>query len=213
LNAIYLDASLLVSLFIDDLFTFRAKAFLQREAWMLLVSDLAAAEFASAIARHVRMRNWRRPTLAWSFLILIPGQPARPGGSRPARQILSLQKHSSGGLTFRCAHPTRSISQRRNTSARQSLHLTIRWPPAHARSQRRWRPPEAARQFSLAEACRATMVDSTQAGIVVPVAQSYSDVQSAASDLICIISGKRASCVAGRVFRGGSGSEEQRLWR
>jgi uncharacterized protein len=57
LSTIYLDASVLVPLFINDPFTFRAKAFLHSEAWMLIISDLAAAEFASAIARLVRMRN------------------------------------------------------------------------------------------------------------------------------------------------------------
>jgi predicted nucleic acid-binding protein len=54
--SIYLDASVLVSLFIDDALTARADAFLRTHPSILIVSDFAAAEFASAIARRVRMR-------------------------------------------------------------------------------------------------------------------------------------------------------------
>lgn len=53
----YLDASLLVPLFKDDHFSSRSEAFLSSNGWILFVSDFAAAEFASAIARHVRMRG------------------------------------------------------------------------------------------------------------------------------------------------------------
>jgi predicted nucleic acid-binding protein len=52
--SIYLDASVLVALFTDDRFTRRADAFLRANASVLIVSDFAAAEFASVIARHVR---------------------------------------------------------------------------------------------------------------------------------------------------------------
>jgi predicted nucleic acid-binding protein len=57
LSLVYLDASILVPLFKDDRFTSRAEAFLQNSRSTLLVSDFAAAEFASAVARHVRMRS------------------------------------------------------------------------------------------------------------------------------------------------------------
>ena len=55
--SVYLDASLLVPLFKDDRFSSRSEAFLSSNGWTLFVSDFAAAEFASAIARHVRMRG------------------------------------------------------------------------------------------------------------------------------------------------------------
>ena len=52
--SVYLDASVLVALFTDDPFTNRADSFLRVNSSVLIVSDLAAAEFASVIARHVR---------------------------------------------------------------------------------------------------------------------------------------------------------------
>jgi predicted nucleic acid-binding protein len=52
--SVYLDASVLVALFTDDPFTHRADRFLRTNASVLIVSYFAAAEFASAVARHVR---------------------------------------------------------------------------------------------------------------------------------------------------------------
>ena len=52
---IYLDASVLVALFTNDPFSARADAFLRTEAPTVAISDFAAAEFASAVARRVRM--------------------------------------------------------------------------------------------------------------------------------------------------------------
>jgi predicted nucleic acid-binding protein len=54
---VYLDASVLVSLFASDSMTSRADAFLQSQPSVLIVSDFAAAEFASAIARDVRTKT------------------------------------------------------------------------------------------------------------------------------------------------------------
>ena len=51
---IYLDASVLVALLTDDALTKRADAFLRSNGALLIVSDFAAAEVASVIARHVR---------------------------------------------------------------------------------------------------------------------------------------------------------------
>ncbi len=55
--SVYLDASVLVALFSTDTFTGRARAFLRSRLPFLVVSDFAAAEFASAIARQVRTRQ------------------------------------------------------------------------------------------------------------------------------------------------------------
>jgi uncharacterized protein len=55
--SVYLDASILVALFTDDPFTARADNFLRTNALVLIVSDFAAAEFASVIARHVRTKE------------------------------------------------------------------------------------------------------------------------------------------------------------
>ncbi len=54
---VYLDASVLVALFTIDLFSVRAATMLATQLPELLVSDFAAAEFASAVSRRVRTRN------------------------------------------------------------------------------------------------------------------------------------------------------------
>lgn len=54
---VYLDASALVSFFVNDPFTSRIRSFLDNELPDPVVSDFAAAEFASATARLVRMRH------------------------------------------------------------------------------------------------------------------------------------------------------------
>lgn len=52
---IYLDASALVSLFMADIRTAAIRALLRAEQPVVGVSDFASAEFASAVARRVRM--------------------------------------------------------------------------------------------------------------------------------------------------------------
>ena len=51
---VYLDASVIVALLTNDLLTGRARTLLQSESLTLFVSDFAAAEVASVIARRVR---------------------------------------------------------------------------------------------------------------------------------------------------------------
>ncbi len=51
---VYLDASVLVALLTNDPLTARADAFLRAGPPVLVLSDFAAAEFASALARRVR---------------------------------------------------------------------------------------------------------------------------------------------------------------
>jgi len=52
----YLDASLIVPIFVHDAFSDRALALLEQPSLRVVVSDFAAAEFASAMSRLVRMR-------------------------------------------------------------------------------------------------------------------------------------------------------------
>jgi uncharacterized protein len=54
--SVYLDASALVPLFANDALSERADAILRANQSTLIVSDFAAAEFASAIARRMRTR-------------------------------------------------------------------------------------------------------------------------------------------------------------
>ncbi len=53
--SLYLDSSVVVALLTDDALHVRADGFLRGETDALLVSDLVAAEFASALARQVRV--------------------------------------------------------------------------------------------------------------------------------------------------------------
>ncbi len=57
---VYLDASVLVALLTTDPLTSRAEAFLRDTLPQLLLSDFAAAEFASVVARRVRIREVTR---------------------------------------------------------------------------------------------------------------------------------------------------------
>src|SRR5579863_7775305 len=54
----YLDTNILVALLTPEPFSGRADAFLQSNNEPLIVSDFAAAEFSSAVARRVRMREF-----------------------------------------------------------------------------------------------------------------------------------------------------------
>ncbi len=54
---VYLDASVVVALLTIDPHTGRAETFLRGHAPILILSDFAAAEFVSAVARRVRTRH------------------------------------------------------------------------------------------------------------------------------------------------------------
>lgn len=51
----YLDTSVIANLLLAEQFSERAEAFADRKRSALVVSNFAAAEFSSVIARHVRM--------------------------------------------------------------------------------------------------------------------------------------------------------------
>ena len=65
--SVYLDANVLVAFFATDPFSSRAVAFLQTQTPALVISDFAAAEFASAIARRVRMNELLRDQASRAF--------------------------------------------------------------------------------------------------------------------------------------------------
>ena len=54
---VYLDASVIVALLTPDLLSVRADAFFRAQRHLVIVSDFAAAEFASVVARRVRTRD------------------------------------------------------------------------------------------------------------------------------------------------------------
>jgi predicted nucleic acid-binding protein len=53
----YLDASVVVALFVIDPSSARAEAFASANPEVFIISDFGAAEFASAVARRVRTRD------------------------------------------------------------------------------------------------------------------------------------------------------------
>jgi len=63
----YLDANILVALLTPEPFSGRADRFLQSNTAPLIVSDFAAAEFSSAVARRVRMRDFTRDQARITF--------------------------------------------------------------------------------------------------------------------------------------------------
>ncbi len=65
--SVYLDASVLVSLFVDDANSVTAMRKVGRLSELVVVSDLAAAEFASAIARLVRVRDLAEAVASAAF--------------------------------------------------------------------------------------------------------------------------------------------------
>jgi predicted nucleic acid-binding protein len=84
--SVYLDASVLVALFTHDLLGARADAFLRTHSPVLVVSDFAAAEFASAIARHGEQEQSKLEMLGARSQLSTHGARVLPGKlSRPRR--------------------------------------------------------------------------------------------------------------------------------
>jgi uncharacterized protein len=67
---LYLDASVVVALLTKDVFTSRAETYIRANAPILIVSDFAAAEFASVIARRLRVREITEPIARVVFAAL-----------------------------------------------------------------------------------------------------------------------------------------------
>lgn len=65
--SVYLDANVIVSLFVADPLSARATAFLRTRPPEMIVSDFAGAEFSSVIARLVRMRELTRADAKTAF--------------------------------------------------------------------------------------------------------------------------------------------------
>lgn len=77
---LYLDTSILVAMLTRDPFTERTYRYLKAETPALIVSDYAAAEFASAVARRVRMRELTEDAARLAFVTfdgLAPGTVER----------------------------------------------------------------------------------------------------------------------------------------
>ena len=67
---VYLDASVIVALLTNDPLTQRAEKFLRTTKPVVVLSDFAAAEFASAIARRVRTKEMTADEARMAFSML-----------------------------------------------------------------------------------------------------------------------------------------------
>jgi uncharacterized protein len=65
--SLYLDASVIVALLTNDIFTSRADAYIRGHPDILIVSDFAGAEFASVVARRVRTHEVTEPIARVAF--------------------------------------------------------------------------------------------------------------------------------------------------
>ncbi len=83
--SLYLDASVVVSLLLSEDAAPQARSMIAAEPDDLLLSDFARAEFASALARRVRMRAMDGPSarLAFAALDALAARTA-PCGIEPA---------------------------------------------------------------------------------------------------------------------------------
>ena len=79
--SLYLDASILVALFVIDPSSARAEAFLSAHPEIVVVSDFGVAEFSSAVGRRVRTRDLTQKDgqLAFSNLDTWVGRSAYRG--------------------------------------------------------------------------------------------------------------------------------------
>src|SRR5580704_9222425 len=107
---VYLDASVLVALLTNDPLTPRADAFMRANTPTLIVSDFAAAEFASAMARRVRTGGITPDEARASRSRPLTHERRGPhGGSRPKRRTYLQQRHFCGGSTSIFERQMRSI--------------------------------------------------------------------------------------------------------
>jgi predicted nucleic acid-binding protein len=67
---VYLDASFVVALITKDVFSERAERFLSTEMPALILSDYAAAEFASVVARRARTKELTKAGARAAFAAL-----------------------------------------------------------------------------------------------------------------------------------------------
>ena len=100
---LYFDASVLVGLVVKNALTARASALLRSHEAVLLVSDFAAAEFASALGRRVRMggltADQGRAAFAtfdaWTGRATRRIATAAADGARPRRSCAGSISHSA----------------------------------------------------------------------------------------------------------------------
>lgn len=110
--SVYLDASVLVTLFTTEPLSQRAAAFLVAHTPDVIVSDFAAAEFASALARKTRMGDLTKDEARAAFMDFDSWIP------RAARQVTTLPGDIAAATTM-----VRRLDL--NLRAPDALHVAI----------------------------------------------------------------------------------------
>jgi predicted nucleic acid-binding protein len=110
--SLYLDASVLVTLFVIDPSSDPAEAFLSAHPQIVVVSDFGVAEFSSAVGRRVRTRDLTREDGQLAFSNLDTWVAAiRITGRRSRLPISMRQLGFCGVLMSTSALRTRSTSR------------------------------------------------------------------------------------------------------
>jgi predicted nucleic acid-binding protein len=108
---VYLDASMLVALLTNDPLTPRADAFMRAKTPALIVSDFAAAEFASAMARRVRTGGITPDEARVAFSTFDAWAARATRREQTKRRTYPQQRRFCGGSTSIFERQTRSISR------------------------------------------------------------------------------------------------------
>jgi predicted nucleic acid-binding protein len=87
----YLDASFVIALLTDDAFHARADRFASADPGPVIISDLATAEFASALGHQVRTGDLAVEEARSGLRLWIYGRGERQIRSKPPRPILPLR--------------------------------------------------------------------------------------------------------------------------
>ena len=106
----YLDASFIIALFANDSFSARAEQFLKSEEPVLLVSDFARAEFASAVAGRLRVGQFG---MSEAQLALSNFDAWLPRAAQHVSMTSAISKWPTricGGSISRCARRMHSTS-------------------------------------------------------------------------------------------------------
>ena len=119
--SVYLDASVLVALLTNDPFTRRAEAFLRAQAPVLVVSDFAAAEFASAVARRFRTREIMVEEARSAFSTFDAWTARTTSRVETTASDVAVAADVLAALGFHAAHPVR-IEHRHRTTHGQHAH-------------------------------------------------------------------------------------------
>jgi uncharacterized protein len=144
--SLYLDASVLVALFVIDPTSARAETYLVAHPDHLVVSDFGAAEFSSAVARRVRTRELTSDDGRLAFADLDSWLARSADRQQTTTTDIDAADRICGGLQSTFARRMHCTSQSPNALTRRWSPSISGWPQAPARSAWRLRRPDGCRR-------------------------------------------------------------------